>query len=191
MENMRKIDYLAHKKPDKLAHITKEIYRNAPEEVERMLEQYADGEHISSKEEYEEHIKTLKWSDGRGKGERWGIHDIIKTAEKLLHIDFEEEEYTEFDFCFLVNMLYAIFCKIHAPDMTTYLRMAQSVFDYAENDSQQLYGDFFKPVKKEKKHHESRSRYEDAENRYRNSNDDEYNEENRRRYRHRYYDDRY
>lgn len=186
MENLRRIDYLAMKKPDKLAKIAKEMYKNAPEHIEEMLEQFVDSEHLASKQEYDECVKKLKWADGRGKGERWCIDEVIRTAEKLAHIDFEIEEFTELDFAYLVNMFFAIFCKVLPAEMTLYLKMAKAVFDYANGENEQLYGDFFKP-KKEKHHQKYDNRYENENRRHKYYDDEDdrryRSEESRHRYR--------
>ncbi len=197
----RKIKYLAEKKPEKLAEVIKEMYKHSPEKISHILEHYAEGDHITQKEDYDKCVKNLKWIDNRGNGAKWELSDIIRQAEKLANIDFKEVEYTEYDFAFLVNMLYAIFCKIYS-DSSTYLKMAKQIFDYAKVDEEQ-YGAFFKPIKDNDKHkykneyenrYENRydNRYEDYENRYRNENenrsynrmyDDEEEARRRRRYR--------
>ena len=181
MEDLRnKIEYLAHKKPDKLAEVVKEMYHKAPQEVEYMLEQFSGGEHLTNREDYEKCVKKLKWIDDKGTGHKWELDDIIRLAEKTEHIDFDKAEYTEFEFAYVVNKLYAIFCKRYS-DISYFLRMAKDVFDYSNVSEEQHYGDFFKPMKKEKSKH----------NDYRNE-DYRYENENRRtRYEYENYDPRY
>ena len=183
MEDLRnKIEYLAHKKPDKLAELVKEMYHKAPQDIEYMLEQFSGGEHLTNREDYEKCVKKLKWIDNRGAGAKWQFDDIIRLAEKTEHVDFDNVEYTEFEFAYLVNLLYAMFCKVFS-DSTYYLKMAKSIFDYSNVSEEQHYGDFFKPMKQQKSKHNA---YD-----YRNE-DYRYENENRRtRYEYENYDPRY
>lgn len=201
MEDLRnKIEYLAHKKPEKLAEVVKEMYHKAPHDVEYMLEQFSGGEHLTNKEDYEKCVKKLKWIDGRGNGAKWQFDDIIRLAEKTANVDFDDAEYTEFEFAYLVNLLYAMFCKVFT-ESSYYLRMAKSIFDYSKVSDEQHYGDFFKPMKKEKsKHNAYRNedyRYENEDRRTRYEYEDRYDpryedEENRRRrYRNEYENNEY
>lgn len=193
-ENIRnKVEYLAHKKPDKLAEVVKEMYYKAPHDVEFMIEQFAGGEHLTNKEDYEKATKELKWIDNRGQGAKWEIDEILRLAQKTANIDFEEVDYTEFEFAYLVNLLYAMFCKVFV-EITYYLRMAKAVFEYCKISEKQHYGDFFKPIQQDKdKHHANNYRYEyenrkydpryEEENREYNRSYNYENEEARRRYR--------
>ena len=94
MEDLRnKIEYLAHKKPDKLAEMVKEMYHKAPQDVEYMLEQFSGGEHLTNKDDYEKWVKKLKWIDNRGAGAKWQFDDIIRLAsiiEKEGAVDLEQ-----------------------------------------------------------------------------------------------------
>lgn len=181
MEDLRnKIEYLAHKKPDKLAELVKEMYHKAPQDIEYMLEQFSGGEHLTNREDYEKCVKKLKWIDNRGAGAKWQFDDIIRLAEKTEHVDFNNVEYTEFEFAYLVNLLYAMFCKVFS-DSTYYLKMAKSIFDYSNVSEEQHYGDFFKPMKKEKSKHND---YKNEDYRYENEN-------RRTRYEYENYDPRY
>ena len=164
----KKIRYLAHKKPDKVEEIIKEVYKHSPEKISHLLEHYSEGDHITQKEEYDKCVKKLKWIDNRGNGAKWEFSEIVRQAEKLANIDFKEVEYTEYDFAYLVNMLYAIFCKIYS-DSSTYLKMAKQIFDYSKVDEEQ-YGAFFKPIKQNDKY-KTNSEYE---NRYENRYDNRY-----------------
>jgi hypothetical protein len=137
-------------------------------------------------------VNKLKWSNNNGKGEKWQMDEVLRLAEKIANVDFKSAEFTEYDFAYVVNMLYALFCKIFT-EQTYYIKMAKAVLDYKDDDNKQYYGDFFKPLDTKKHKHHHQARYE---NRYRMHDDDydEYGEESRRRrYRSEYdnYENRY
>lgn len=193
MEQLKhKIKYLAEKKPEKLAHFIRDMLQDSPEKINEILETLIEGQRITDHHQYKQLVEKLKWQDGRGKGEKWQVDDAVRLAEKVANIDFKNAEFTEFDFAYVVNMLYALFCKIFT-EQTYYIKMAKAVLDYKDDDDKHYYGDFFKPIEDKKYKHHHQARYE---NRYKMHDDDydEYGEENRRRrYRSEYdnYENRY
>lgn len=180
MEKLKqKIKYLAEKSPEKLAHFITDIYNDSPDKISEMIEGLIEGQRITDHHQYKQLVNKLKWHGGSGKGEKWTIEDATRLAEKVANVDFKNAEYTEFDFAYVVNMLYALFNKIFT-ESTYYIKMAKCLLEYKDEDNKQYYGDFFKPIEDKKYKHHHQARYE---NRYRMHDDeyDEYDEESRRR----------
>jgi len=189
MDEMRNIenaiDYLKSKKPEELAKFAKHVSREYPETIQHLVKHIKNDEHITNHHEYYKFVNSLEWNGNSGRGEKFKLDDVVRMAEKIAKIDFQEEEYTEYDFALTVNMIYAIWCK-NFKETTTFLKLAKDFFDYLKIDNDQAYGDFFKPIKK-KHQMEYRSEYRsEYENRrgvpnseYRNEEDRMYNEENR------------
>lgn len=181
MEEMRKIDaaidYLKSKKPDELARIMKEVNREYPDTIHHLMCHVAKGDHITNHQEYYDCINELHWMDHKGHGEKIPLDEVVRMAEKLIKIDFQEEEYTEFDYAYLVNMLYAIFC-LDFEHVTTFLKMAKRIFDYSKLGYKEQYGAFFRPIKK---HHHSDYQSEYSKRSYpHNYSEYGYDEDNRR-----------
>ena len=150
MEEYRKnLDYLAMKKPHEMKKIIREFEKFDPEYVAHMVNHLAKGDHLTTREDYEECVEGLEWSDKKGIGEKFMLEDVVRKADKILAIDFDKEEYTEYDFAFVVNMLHAIFCKVLSEELS-YLKMAKELLNYSKIDETQSYGDFFKPIEKHK-----------------------------------------
>ncbi len=183
MDEMRNIenaiDYLKSKKPEELAKFAKHVSREYPETIQHLMAHVAKGDHITNHHEYYECVDSLKWMDHSGHGEKFKLDDVVRMAEKLAKIDFDEEEYTEYDFAYMVNLLYAIWCK-DFKEVTTFLKLAKRVFDYSKMGQQQHYGAFFKPISKHHSQMEYRSEYRsEYENRRGVPNSEYRNEEDR------------
>lgn len=155
-----KIEYMMKKCPEKVIELAKHIYNQDPEIVERMLNYPEDAEHITSRRKYEELVNNIKWVDNSGQGAKWSFEDIKKNS----HIDFDNVDFTEFDYAYLVNMLYAKCCK-HITDPSIYLKLAkclledrdeetkiyrgayQSKYKFSQHGEQAYYDDYHEPIR--------------------------------------------
>lgn len=167
-----KIEYLMEKCPEKVMEFAKQMYKQDPEIVERMLETFEEDGHLTNKRKYDELIQRVKWSNGNGKGERWGFEDIKKASK----IDFSNVEYTEYDYAYLVNMLYAKCCKEFS-DMSFYIKLAKCLLEDKDEETKVYHGAYAN------KHKYKERGMQDYYNDYSGYND--YNEEDRRRRRYR------
>lgn len=190
-----KIEYMLHKKPDKVAEFVKQVYHQDPEIVERMLDYPDDAEHIPNRRKYDELVEKIRWEDGNGRGAKWSFEDIKKQSR----IDFDKVDYTEYDYAYLVNMLYAKCCR-YITDPSIYLKLAKCLLEdrdeetriyrghnynqkrYKERGAQNHYPDY---TEEDRRYRHTRSEmndpFEDRDRRYRNEND----------YRRTYNNDRY
>ena len=158
MEDYRRnLDYLAMKKPHEMKKIIRELEKYDPEYVVHMVNHLAKGDHLTTKEDYHHCVEGLEWADKKGAGEKWMFEDIIRKADKILAIDFDKEEYTEYDFAFVVNMLYAIFCRVFSEELS-FFKMAKELLNYSKINETEHYGDFFKPIEKHKRKTEQEMR---------------------------------
>lgn len=184
-ELTEKFEYMIEKHPEKILEFAKKMYEHEPHLVNHMLETFEDEGHITNKRKYDELIEKVKWANGNGKGERWQFEDIKKMAK----IDFSNVDYTEFDYAYLVNMLYAKCCKEFS-DMTLYTKLAKCLLEDEDEETKVYQGAYHN--KKKYSQHGAQNYYNDYRNDYRNY--DDYEEENRRgrrRYRSEYTDDNY
>lgn len=182
-EITEKIEYMIEKCPEKVIEFAKHMYRHDPQAVERMLETFEDEGHITNKRKYDELIERAKWSNGNGKGERWSYEDIKKTSK----IDFSNADYTEFDFAYLVNMLYAKCCKEFS-DLSLFIKLAKCLLEDKDEDTKVYKGAYSN--KKKHQQHGYQNYYNEYRNEYRNNYDD-FEEENRRGKRYRSERDEY
>lgn len=167
-----KIEYLMEKQPEKIVEYFQKKYSENPEEVERLIEYVKSnyGGYIPSKKKYEELVNRLKWRNGSGRGAKWSFEDIKKNAR----INFENADFTEFDYAYLVNMLYAKCCTEYS-DPALYLKLAKCLLEDQDEETK-LYKGAYADKQKHSRHGEQ-AYYND------------YDEENRRRRRMRMDDD--
>jgi len=171
-EMIEKIEYLMKKHPEKIVEFTKQMYKYDPKSVERMLSDSKGDGYIANRKKYEELIEKLKWANGSGRGAKWSFEDIKKNSR----IDFSNTDYTEFDYAFLVNMLYAKCCK-EFNDPSFYLKLAKCLLE--DNDEEtKLYKGAYHKDHKQSGHKSRYSEYGDDEY-------DRYDEEDRRHRRYR------
>lgn len=198
-ELKEKVKYLAKKDPEKMVEFVEHMYKHDPKAVERMIHGHAGKDsHLSSKAQYQELVEKLKWANDQGKGERWGVDDIKQRSR----VNFDNSDYTEFDFAYLVNMLYAICCK-EMTDISYFIKMAKCFLEYNKDENLKLYKGAFMQHQKhnmrgtqgyynEYDEYDEYDRYDEEDRRgrkrhYRYANDnDYYNENESRRYRNEY-----
>lgn len=167
-----KIEYMIEKRPDKVAEMIEKVYKHNPDIIEEMLEYPEYAEHIPSRKKYEELINKVKWADGNGRGAKWSFEDIKRNSK----INFDNVDYTEYDYAYLVNMLYAKCCK-HITDPSLYLKLAKCLLEDSDEETKMYRGAEYH------KHQQSRR---GTQSRYDDYDIDDYDEEmrrGRRRYR--------
>ena len=157
------------KKPEKLLEFVKKVYQHNPEVIEEMLENYEEFGHVTSEHKYKELTQRLKWKNGQGKGERWKSDDI----KRFSRINFENEDFTEFDFAYLVNMLYSKCCK-EFTDLSFYVKLAKCFLEDDDEETKMYRG---------AEHHQKKSPHYGPQSRYDDYRNEDYKYEDARRYR--------
>lgn len=184
MDYRNKIEYMIEKKPDKVVEMLEKVVKYNPEIVEEMLDYPSDAEHIPSRKKYEELISRVKWADGNGRGAKWDFDTIKRNAK----VNFDSVDYTEYDFAYLVNMLYAKCCK-YISDPAIYLKFAKCLLEDNDEETKMYRGAEYHKHKEYK--HGTQNKYDD----YDIENYDEEARRRHRRYRSEYddrrFDDRY
>lgn len=178
-----KIEYLIEKYPEKVIDFAKHMYRNNPEQVEQMLDYPNDAEHISSKRKYDELVERIRWEDGNGRGAKWSFDDIKKNSR----IDFNNVDYTEYDYAYLVNMLYAKCCK-YISDPSIYLKLAKCLLEDRDEETKIYRGAYYNQKRNERgeqalyNDHIEPRRYDEEDRRHRSYRNERMDYEDRRHY---------
>lgn len=194
-ELMNEFEEMLEENPDKVMEYMKHLYQHNPEAVRKMLMTYEDNGHIRDKKTYEELVDCLEWSNKQGYGEKWTLDKIKKSSG----INFEETDFSEFDFAYLVNFLFAKCCK-YTQDSYIFLKIARGLLEdkhkqmklnkgsyhqkhkHQGRGEQSYYDIFFEAENRHSRNENYRGRnesydYDDYENNYDNE------EDRRRRYR--------
>lgn len=131
MFNLAKADEFYAELESENPHIDHELVmewrENMPEQFAKKMYEKKYGCHIFDAEMYEESVVHLKWADGHGTGAKWDVDTIIR----LSGIDFSQVKFYEYDYAYIVNMLYAKFCTTGL-DTTSYIKMAKAYLTYDE-----------------------------------------------------------
>ena len=128
--NLEEKTMLLHKElkethPDIDSHLVKHFIENMPDEAYVSL--------------------LFEWVEDKGTGAKWSCDDILKLA----NINFENKEYTKYDFCYQMNMLYSDYCNTPI-DTNTYVKMAKNDLedpDYCGEASERAYHNARKRIK--------------------------------------------
>lgn len=123
-ELMNEFEQMLRENPDKVVEYTEHLYKHNPEAIRKMLMTYEDNGHIRDKKTYEELVDCLEWSNKQGYGEKWSLDKIKKNAG----VNFDETDFSEYDFAYLVNFLYAKCCK-YTQDASTFLKIAKGLLE--------------------------------------------------------------
>ena len=91
-----------------------------PKEYCMLMKIMKYGCHIYNEELYNEAISYLEWANGKGKGAKWDVDTIIKLSD----INFEEVKFYEYDYAYVVNMLWSDYCNVFT-DTSYYIKMAK------------------------------------------------------------------
>lgn len=149
MYNLEKADKIFEAKMrenDRFAENFIKKFRNLmPEIYARTMFEEVFGFHIYDEAMYNEAVSYLKWADGKGKGARWDVDTLIK----LSGIDFEQVDFFEYDFAYVVNMLWSDYCEIFT-ETTNYLKMAEIYLtdpDYPGKADERAYHDAVRRIK--------------------------------------------
>lgn len=191
-ELMKEFEQMLEENPEKVMEFTKHLYHHNPEAVKRMLMTYEDNGHIRDKKTYEELVDGLEWANKQGYGEKWSLEKIKKNSG----INFEETDFSEFDYAYLVNFLFSKCCK-YTQDSYIFLKIARGLLEdkhkqvklnkgsYQEKHKNKSHGiqsyyDLFFEAENRKGRNENRRHYnyDDYENESYESRN--YNEEDRR-----------
>lgn len=117
------------------AYATLLFYKNEKEE----------NYHLTTYEQYKEGVELLEWMEDKGEGEKWTCEDIMK----LISINFENKDYTKYDFCYVMNMLWSDYCNVFQ-DHNYYLKMSKNYLedpDYCGESSERAYHNARKRIK--------------------------------------------
>lgn len=83
--------------------------------------------HINNADQYRKYVNNLEWNNRKGRGERWNMDEIIKRSD----INFDEEDFTPYDYAYSVNMMYADYGDM-TDDQRYYRQMGKN---YLRNDN--------------------------------------------------------
>lgn len=115
-----------------------------PEQFTRKMLRKKYGCHIVDAQTYNEAVALFDWVDGKGSGEKWNV----ETIKNVSGIDFNEKEYTPFDFAYVMNMIYSDNCNVFT-DSSYYIKMAKNYLedpDYMGEASERAYHDAIKRI---------------------------------------------
>lgn len=103
------------------------------------------GCHIVDISVYEKAVSLLEWADGKGYGAKFEIDDILKMS----NIDFSNKNYYEYDYAYVVNMLYSDYGHI-ITELSQLLKMAKAYLedpDYMGKADERAYHNAMKRIK--------------------------------------------
>ena len=143
MYNLDKADRLLKRKLEKDPNFTKKLLEKIkeenPEEFARNMMEEAYGRHIGDEEMYNEAVSNLHWVNRKGSGAKWDKDDLIQRS----NIDFNEENYTPYDYAYAVNSHYADYGTL-SEDPKYYMDMARNYLrneDFPEKGGERAYYD--------------------------------------------------
>ena len=149
MYDLKKADELYHKKresnPNYDHELVMEWKHDMPQQFAQKMYEDEYGCHIFDLEMYDEAVALLEWVDHRSTGAKWTVEDIVKLA----NINFEEKEYTKYDYAYIMNALYSDYCSVFV-EHSYYLKMAKNYLedpDYWGDASERAYHDAKKRIK--------------------------------------------
>lgn len=149
---------------DKVKHIYKELKEKYPDIDHKMMYHFMkkmpveayiaflfyeneenDDFHLRNKMQYDKSVELLEWVENKGTGAKWTCEDILKLAS----INFESKDYTKYDFCYVMNMLWSDYCNVFQ-DASYYLKMAKNYLedpDYMGEASERAFCNARKRIK--------------------------------------------
>lgn len=126
---------------------------------------YRNGRHIEDEQMYRDAVRNLHWTNGRGNGERYKMEDLMNTSD----VDFNQENFTPYDYAYMVNAKYADYGKL-SEKQDYYKQMAKD----------DLHNDSFPERGEERAYYDAMNRSRRYNNRYEEPMRYEYNYNNRR-----------
>lgn len=116
-----------------------------PEIYIRTMYEEEFGCHIVDRSLYEEAVSLLEWADDKGYGAKFDVDEILKMS----NIDFSNKNYYEFDYAYVVNMLWSDYGHI-IPELNYILKMAKAYLedpDYMGKADERAYHNAIKRIK--------------------------------------------
>ena len=116
-----------------------------PEEFFRKMYEKAYGCHIYDEDLYNQAVSYLVWANDKGKGAKWDVDTIVKLSD----INFEDVPFYEYDYAYVVNMLWSDYCNIFT-DTSYYLKMAKQYLtdpDYPGKADERAYKNAMKRIR--------------------------------------------
>ena len=118
---------------------------NMPEIYAESMYEEEYGCHIGDSSLYEEAVSLLEWSDEKGYGAKWDVDEILKNS----NIDFSKKHYYEYDYAYVVNMLWSDYGHI-LQEQPYFLKMAKAYLedpDYMGKADERAYKNAIKRIK--------------------------------------------
>ena len=154
MYNLTKADEIYKKRLEENPKYDNELVaewrKDMPEQFAKKMYEDEFGCHIYTKEMYDEAVSLLVWVDNKGEGPKWEFEDIIKISD----IDFDTKEYYEYDFAYVMNMLWSDYCNVFT-ETSYYKKMAKDYLedpDYIGKADERAYQNAEKRIKYHEKH---------------------------------------
>jgi len=119
--------------------------KNMPEQFAKKMYEDEYGCHIYTKEMYDEAVSLLVWAEHKGEGPKWEFEEIIKISD----IDFSTKDYYEYDYAYVMNMLWSDYCNVFT-ETSYYKKMAKDYLedpDYMGKADERAYHNAMKRIK--------------------------------------------
>ncbi|MCQ2975153.1 MAG: hypothetical protein MJ211_10155 [Bacteroidales bacterium] len=118
---------LKKEKPNLDYEMVQVFIKDMPEEANVLFDKMLYGCHIVDEDMYNKAVSLLHWVDNKGSGAKWTVTDIVRLSD----IDFDNKDYYEYDYAYVVNMLYSDYCNVFI-EPSYYLKMAKNYLE--DND---------------------------------------------------------
>ena len=79
-------------------------------------------------------------------GEHWSLEDTTKVAQQN-NINFSSSKYNEYDWYFVLNMIYSDFYKVFGQDTNLYIKVAKAWLEDKDAENGKAYK-YYQSVKK-------------------------------------------
>lgn len=140
----KKIKHLIEKDTEKVYELIEDMVDEYGDTVIQIIDEHVYGCHITDESMYEKAVNLLKNPDG-SYGAKWTVEDIKRKSQ----INFEDEEYTEHDYAYIVNMMHSDYSHtIKDPDIL--MKISEKYLeddDYPGDPSERAYHSAKKRIK--------------------------------------------
>ena len=116
-----------------------------PEVFAKTMYEEEFGCHIVDKGLYDEAVSLLEWADDKGYGPKFEFEEVLKLA----NIDFNNKNYYEYDYAYVVNMLWSDYGQI-VQEPSYIFKMAKAYLedpDYMGKADERAYHNAIKRIK--------------------------------------------
>ena len=149
MFNLEKADKIYQAKMREDSHFADKFMKRfrslMPEVYAKTMYEEEYGCHIVDRGVYEQAVSLLEWTDEKGYGPKFDFEEVLK----LSNIDFNNKNYYEYDFAYVVNMLWSDYG--HIINEASYIfKMAKAYLedpDYMGKADERAYHDAMKRIK--------------------------------------------